>query len=101
MIRATPTGVVLDIRVIPRAKTTALSGTRDGALVVRLAAAPVDGAANDTLVEFLAGLLQIRRAGVRIVSGLTGRRKRVEITGVREPEARARLGLHATPPGGV
>ncbi|MBW8861369.1 MAG: DUF167 domain-containing protein, partial [Acidobacteria bacterium] len=52
MITATAAGVELTVRVIPRARKTEISGERDGALVVRVAAPPVEGAANDALVEF-------------------------------------------------
>ena len=91
MIRPTAAGVEMDIRVIPRAKKTACAGVRDGALLVRLAAPPVDGAANDTLVSFLSDLLQIPRRTLRIVSGETSRRKRVAIDGVTADTVRARL----------
>jgi uncharacterized protein (TIGR00251 family) len=49
---------------------------------VRLAAPPVDGAANDALIEFLASAFAVRRSAVRILSGEKGRRKRVAIAGV-------------------
>ena len=61
MIRDTPGGVELDVRVIPRARKTTLDGVRDGALLVRVAAAPRDGAANDALIEYLAGALRLPR----------------------------------------
>lgn len=82
MIRSTASGVELDVRVIPRAKTTVIDGERDGALLIRLAAPPVDGAANEALIRFLAALCSQPRRAVRIVSGERGRRKRVAIDGV-------------------
>jgi len=68
--------------VIPRARTTALGGVRDATLVVRLAAPPVEGAANEALVEYFAGLLRLPRRAISIVSGERGRKKRVAIAGV-------------------
>jgi len=68
--------------VIPRARKTGLGGVRDDALVVRLAAPPVEGAANDALVDYFAALLRIPRRAVRIVSGERGRRKRIALAGV-------------------
>jgi len=68
--------------VIPRSRKTELGGTRDDALLVRLAAPPVEDAANDALVAFLATLLDQPRRAVRIVSGERSRRKRVAIDGV-------------------
>ena len=51
-------------------------------MVVRLAAPPVEGAANDALIEFLADRLHVARRAVRIVSGERGRQKRVAVSGV-------------------
>lgn len=83
--------MTIDVRVIPRARRTESSGERDGAFVIRLAAPPVDGAANDALVEFLADTLNVPRRAVRIVSGERGRRKRVEIEGVTAADVAKRL----------
>ena len=68
--------------MIPRARKTELGGVRDDAVVVRLAAAPVDGAANEALVDYFAALLRLPRRAVRIVSGERGRRKRLALAGV-------------------
>lgn len=81
----------LDIRVIPRAKRTELAGERDGAVVVRLAAPPVEGAANSALIDFLASVLDLPRRSIRIVSGEHSRRKRVVIAGMTIEEVRAIL----------
>ena len=82
MIRTTATGVELDVRVIPRAHTTTLDGERDGAVLVRLAAPPVDGAANEALIRYFAERLRLPRRAVRIIGGATSRRKRVAIDGI-------------------
>jgi hypothetical protein len=57
----------------------------------------VDGAANDALIRFLAGLLGCRRADVAIISGQTSRTKRIAITGVTPPQLVEKLSaiLHA------
>jgi uncharacterized protein (TIGR00251 family) len=83
---------VLDIRVIPRARNTEVAGERDGALLVRLAAPPVEGAANDALIEFLSAALRLPRRDIRIVSGERSRRKRVAIAGMTPAQVRAILG---------
>jgi uncharacterized protein (TIGR00251 family) len=75
-------GIEIDVRVIPRARKTELGGVRDDALVVRLAAPPVEGAANEALVDYFAALLRLPRRAVRIVSGERGRRKRIALAGV-------------------
>ena len=84
-------GASLDIRVIPRASKTELAGERDGALLVRLAAPPVEGAANAALIEFLASALDLPRRSIRIVSGEHSRRKRVAIAGMTTEQVRAIL----------
>ncbi len=91
MIRQTAAGVEVDVRVIPRAARTTLSGTRDHALLIRLAAPPVEGAANEALIELLAETLRLPRRAIRIVSGARGRLKRVAIDGVDESMVRSRL----------
>jgi uncharacterized protein (TIGR00251 family) len=75
-------GVILTIRVIPRASKSGLAGTRDGALLVRIGAAPVDHAANAELVDLLASLLRTPRRQVSLVTGAHNRRKRVQVLGV-------------------
>ena len=86
------THIALDIHVIPRARRTEVAGERDGALLVRLAAPPVDGAANDALIEFLATALGLPRRAIHIVSGEHSRRKRVTIAGMTAEQVRAILG---------
>ena len=78
--------------MIPRARTTEVAGERDGALLVRLAAPPVEGAANDALIAFLSAALRLPRRDIRIVSGEHSRRKRVAIAGMTAAQVRAILG---------
>lgn len=88
-------GGELLVRVTPRASRSEVAGyvlLADGkrALAARIAAPPVDGAANGALVELLARALSLRKSDVRIVSGDGSRLKRVRLAG--EPDAlRARL----------
>lgn len=72
----------IGVYVQPRASKSAVVGMHDGNIKIRLAAPPVDGAANAALVEFIADCLHVAKSRVRIVSGSTGRRKVVEIDGV-------------------
>jgi uncharacterized protein (TIGR00251 family) len=74
----------IDIYVQPRATRSEIVGLHDGVIKVRLAAPPVDGAANDALIEFLAERLHVRKSDVRVIAGHTSRRKVVEIDGVDE-----------------
>jgi len=82
---------VIDVRVIPRARRSCVDGERGGAVLIRLAAAPVDGAANDALVGFLADALGIPRRDISIVKGEQSRVKRVSIIGLDAESIRARL----------
>ena len=81
----------LDIRVIPRAGRSGIAGLREGALLVKLAAAPVDGAANQELIALLAKALRIPKRDITIVLGERARTKRVRIAGLDRDEALARL----------
>ena len=74
--------VELSVRVIPRARKTECAGFRDDVLVVRVAAPPVEGAANEALIAFFSSAFQVPRRAVQILSGDRGRRKRVAIDGV-------------------
>lgn len=81
------------VYVKPRASKTGLGGVREGRLVVAVAAAPVEGEANDALVRALGELLGLPRQQVRIVAGQSGRTKVLEVEGVSASELRRRLGL--------
>jgi uncharacterized protein (TIGR00251 family) len=83
---------VLPIYVTPRAGRTEIAGERAGALWVRLATPPVRGAANETLMAFLARRLGLPKGDVAILSGAAGRQKRVRIA-LPADLVRLRLGL--------
>lgn len=72
----------IKVYVQPRASKTAIVGLHGDAVHIRLAAPPVDNAANEALVELLAARLGIAKRQVRIVAGAKSRRKVVEIDGV-------------------
>jgi uncharacterized protein (TIGR00251 family) len=91
------TGATLTIRVTPKASKTAVTGVvaLEGdatALGLRVAAPPVDGAANDEVVRFVAKALGVGRSAVTLVTGQTSRVKRLRIVGdavALEPGLRA------------
>lgn len=68
-----------------------IAGTRDNALLVRLAAAPVDGAANTELIALLADALQVPKRHIVLIAGEKSRSKRVKVAGVTAATLRARL----------
>ena len=92
MIASTPEGVAIAVRVIPRAGRSGLAGTRGDAFLVRLQSPPVEGAANEELIEVLARALQVPKRAVTIVAGDRSRLKRVQVTGIDAVTAAARLG---------
>jgi uncharacterized protein YggU (UPF0235/DUF167 family) len=92
---------VLNVRVTPRAGRTTIAGwqqppdlTSERAsptLLVKLAAAPADGAANDALIALLARGLDLPKRAIRIVSGARSRNKHVEIDGLTIDQIARRL----------
>jgi uncharacterized protein len=73
---------------MPRASRTEVAGIRNNAILIRLAAPPVDGAANDALMGFLATVFDVPRRAVTLAFGQRGRQKRVAIEGVTLDAAR-------------
>ena len=78
------TALVLDIRVQPRASQNEIAGVVGERLKVRLTAPPVDGKANLALLKFLAECCGVPRGQVTLLSGDTGRNKRVRINNPRQ-----------------
>ena len=91
MIQATPGGVIISVRVIPRAGRSGLAGTRGDALLVRLNAAPVAGVANAEVIDLFARVLDVPKRAVSIVAGERSRQKRVRVTGIDLATAESRL----------
>jgi uncharacterized protein (TIGR00251 family) len=84
-------GSVLSVIVIARAARPSIEQLTDGAIQVRVAAPPVDGAANAALLRFLAGVLDVPRSRLEIVSGASSRRKRITVSGLTPDELETRL----------
>lgn len=82
MVHDCPGGAIVQVRVVPRSGRAGVDGVRDDALLVRLAAAPVEGAANAELVELLARTFGVPRRDVTLVSGARSRGKRIRIEGL-------------------
>ena len=79
------------VYVQPRASKTAVTGMHGDSIRIRLAAPPVDNAANEALIEFVARQLGLAKHSVRVVGGQTSRRKLIEIDGVGAEKANATL----------
>lgn len=88
----------LTIRVVPRAAKPGITVDADGTLKVRLQSPPVDGAANDELVQVLATAFDVSRRAVTITGGVYARTKRVRIDGVDDRQFAAVTAASAAPP---
>lgn len=84
----------ITVQVIPRSSKNSLVWEQ-GVLKARLAAPPVDGAANDALIALLAERLGLPKRDMRIVHGATSRRKMVEIAGITPEVLEERIGASA------
>jgi len=75
---------MVDIQVVPRASRLAVGPLVGDRLRVAVTAPPVDGAANQAVIQALADAFGVRRGDVEIVHGATGKRKTVRITGASQ-----------------
>ena len=83
---------LLEVRVLPGASRDAVDGELPGGRIrVRLRARAVEGAANDSLVDFVAARLGLARRSVTILRGHRSRQKTLELEGLDSYEARSRL----------
>jgi uncharacterized protein len=85
--------VTIWVRVAPRSAKTGVAGIVDGALKINLTAPPVDGAANQMLIETLAKLCHLPKSDITVISGQTARRKRVRLAGARLEQVKKALNL--------
>ena len=76
--------LIFKVQVVPRASRSEVVGEHNGALRIRIAAPPVDGAANKEVIQLLARTFRVSRSAVRILTGHSGRTKQVSIEGVPE-----------------
>lgn len=90
---ATPSGVRLQLHIQPRASRTEVVGLHGDALKIRLAAPPVDGAANDALVRWVARKFKRPMRDVVLTAGESSRRKVVVVEGVTVAEVAEALGV--------
>jgi uncharacterized protein (TIGR00251 family) len=93
IVQDTKDGAILTVHIQPRASTTECVGIHGDAIKIRVAAPPVDGAANDELIRFLARRFSIPSTSVQIHAGAGGRHKRVLVKGVTAQLVMARLNL--------
>ncbi len=86
-----PEGLVLPVRAQPGAKRNAIKGEQGGALKIAVTAPPEDGRANQSLLEVLREVLDVKRSQVELLSGQTSREKKFLIRGVGRAELEAKV----------
>jgi len=82
----TKDGIRIEIKVEPRGSKKAIAGVLGNSLKVKLTAPPVEGAANEQLIELLADAFGVKKSAVRIVRGQSSKNKLVEIAGLSSAE---------------
>ena len=87
----TTDGASLTVKLHPRAKRNAITGSVGGAVKISLTAPPIQGRANQACIEFLAELLKLPRSSITIAAGQTSRNKLIRISGLSAAEVQARL----------
>lgn len=87
-----PDGVVIKIKVQPRASKSRIAGLLGDSLKVTLTAPPVDGAANMACIEFFARLMGLPKNRIEIISGQTGRTKLLKIFGIKSADLKEKIG---------
>jgi len=92
-VRDTAQGAQFALRVQPRASRNAIAGVLGEAVKLAITAPPVDGKANQAVVEYLAELFQVSKSSIVIVSGETGRNKRIAVRGLNADQVRKALGI--------
>ena len=90
-IQESSKGIAFAIKVHPRARKNAITGIVGDALKLALTAPPVEGKANQAVIEFFADLFQIPRSSVTIASGETSRNKVVRVSGISRATVEQRL----------
>lgn len=91
-MRSQPDGVWLAIKLQPRASTNEIGDVMGNELRIKVTAAPVDSAANEALVRFLAATLDCARNKVELVRGLTSRHKTIRLRGMTAEDVMKRIG---------
>lgn len=90
-------GAAITVRITPRSSRNEIAEIMsDGTIKIKLTAPPVDGAANESLIHFLAGILETAPSQIDIVAGQTGRNKLVTIMGLDSATVHERILAHVS-----
>lgn len=94
MLKETPEGIIIPIKVIPKASKTEVVGWENGELKIRLMAVPEKGKANKTLIRFIANMLCLSQSHVTLIFGETSAHKRLCISGITLERLKECLNAH-------
>ena len=86
-----PDGATLAVRIHPGARKNAVTGIHDNALKISLTTPPIDGRANQALIDFLSDRLHLPKARITLLTGQTSRSKLLRITGKSAADVQAAL----------
>ncbi|MDQ1277159.1 MAG: uncharacterized protein QG555_199 [Thermodesulfobacteriota bacterium] len=86
MIKEIPAGVLLKLKVLPRSSRCELVGRHGDALKIKVTAPPLEGRANEEIIEFLAEALGIKKGRLTIITGHKSQHKTVAITGCNQQD---------------
>ncbi|TFG76226.1 MAG: YggU family protein [Thermodesulfobacteriales bacterium] len=75
---------ILKIQIQPKSYRNQIVGLHDGRLKIKIAAPPVDGKANESLIEFLAKTFKISKSNIEILKGHTSKLKTIKLSGISE-----------------
>jgi uncharacterized protein (TIGR00251 family) len=92
-VRDTSHGAQFALKVQPRASRTAIAGLIGDAVKLAITAPPVDGKANQAVIEFLSDLFRVPKSSIVIVSGETGRNKLIAVRGMTAEHVLKALGV--------
>jgi len=83
--KKTKNGIMIEVKVEPRSSRRQITGVMDNnVLKVKLTAPPVEGSANEQLIELISEVTGVKKSFIKIIRGLSSKRKVVEITGVEK-----------------
>ena len=74
--------MILEVKIVPQSRENAVVEFKEGVLKIKIKGTPVKGKVNENLIKFLAEILGVPKAQIRIISGLTNPKKRIEVIGL-------------------
>jgi uncharacterized protein (TIGR00251 family) len=93
-IKETGAYITIEVKVIPGMSKNELTGEQNGALKIKINAAPEKGKANKELVDFLSSRFGIKKADIEVIKGQASRMKSIRISGINKTDFLKKMDLH-------